>query len=108
MDAEMDCLCYCGASSTLKTGRIFLGCGNYGKGIRGCKFFCWYDPPMNARSKFVIVGFRRRVVTMEKETKERKKFGNFGPCCCVFCGLYFGENILLIVRIELLDVGLSC
>ncbi|KAK8491072.1 hypothetical protein V6N11_047116 [Hibiscus sabdariffa] len=39
MDAEMNRVCYCGASSTLKTGwtdenpgRRFWGCGNYGKG----------------------------------------------------------------------------
>ncbi|KAL4353713.1 hypothetical protein GQ457_06G000700 [Hibiscus cannabinus] len=79
MDAEMDCVCYCGASSTLKTGwtdenlgRRFWGCGNYGKWIRGCKFFCWYDPPVNARSKVVIVGLHRRVASMEKERKKEK------------------------------------
>ncbi|KAL4367135.1 hypothetical protein GQ457_05G029200 [Hibiscus cannabinus] len=82
MVAEMKCVGYCRASSTLKSGwtyenpcRRFWGCGNYRKWVRGCKFFCWYDLPVNARSKVVIVGLRRMVADMEKERKKEKSLG---------------------------------
>ncbi|KAL4383074.1 hypothetical protein GQ457_15G009240 [Hibiscus cannabinus] len=98
MDAEMDRVYYCGASSTLKTcwtdenpGKRFWGCGNYGKEIRGCKFFCWYDPPVNARSKVVIVGLRRRVAAMEKERKKEKSLVILIIVVVFFVGFILGK-----------------
>ncbi|KAL4342071.1 hypothetical protein GQ457_08G022970 [Hibiscus cannabinus] len=77
MEVEsLDRVCNCGARSTLTTGwtdenpgRRFWGCGNYGKGLKTCRFFVWYDPPVQNRSRSVIVGLLRKVSAMEREKK---------------------------------------
>ncbi|KAL4366560.1 hypothetical protein GQ457_05G017850 [Hibiscus cannabinus] len=96
MDAEMNRMCYYGASYMLKTGwtdenpaRRFWGCGNYGKWVKGCRFFCWCDPPVNVRSK-ITIGLRRRVAAMEKEKK--KEFWEFWPLVLCFLWALFWKK----------------
>ncbi|KAL4280940.1 hypothetical protein GQ457_03G011290 [Hibiscus cannabinus] len=65
MDSEVNHVCYCDVRSKLtmswtyeNPGRRFWGCGNYRNGVRGCKYFSWYDPAVTERSKGVIAWAR--------------------------------------------------
>ncbi|KAL4369281.1 hypothetical protein GQ457_05G030120 [Hibiscus cannabinus] len=101
MDAEMSHMCFCEASSTLKTcwtdenpSRIFWVVEIMENMLETVILFCWHGPPVNVRSKVVIVGLRRKVAAMEKEFF----FGILILGVVFFCGLYFENNFLLIVK----------
>ena len=58
--------CHCGLRVDLKTswsndnpGRRFLGCKKYGLSS-ACRFFNWYDPPMNDHAKSMLRGLLKK------------------------------------------------
>ncbi|KAL4384940.1 hypothetical protein GQ457_15G016590 [Hibiscus cannabinus] len=73
--------CFCGRPASLRTawtdnnaGRRFYGCANHGHGFRrrSCNFFSWYDPPLNPRSRAIIVGLLRKVKAMERGRRSER------------------------------------
>ena len=57
--------------SNLNPGRRFVGCKSYGSSST-CRFFSWYDPPMNDRARVVLVGLLKKVKVVESQRKNER------------------------------------
>ncbi|KAL4283375.1 hypothetical protein GQ457_16G014770 [Hibiscus cannabinus] len=77
-------------------GRGFWGCGNYRNGVRGCKYFSWYDPAVTERLKGVIVGLLKKIVAMEQERKNERILGILLLGAVLLVGFILGKNFFSI------------
>ncbi|TYH18864.1 hypothetical protein ES288_A05G306900v1 [Gossypium darwinii] len=55
-------------------GKRFFGCKKFGSEFRKpCRFFSWFDPPLTPRSRIVLLGFLKKVRTLEDAIRRERR-----------------------------------